>query len=156
MTPPSMQILESSRLTAIVQALQDARQIPQELVFLGGPSSAPGYDFHALVGRFGATQRVEWQAPVPFFAIPLGRFGKAPATATLAPFLHAAYVARPVALPWLGEAATAPEAMGGWRPSAGVGALLFFDLLRVDVARGLRDGRWSASVDVGRAFWGVL
>ena len=77
-------------------------------------------------------------------------------TATLAPFLHAAYVARPVALLRLGEAATAPQAMGGWRPSAGVGALLFFDLLRVDVARGLRDGRWSASVDVGRAFWGVL
>ena len=32
----------------------------------------------------------------------------------------------------------------------------FFDLLRVQLARGLRNGRWSFSVDVAREFWGVL
>jgi hypothetical protein len=29
-------------------------------------------------------------------------------------------------------------------------------LLRVDVARGLRDGRWTFSLDVGRTLWAVL
>ncbi|HWJ23081.1 MAG TPA: hypothetical protein VNS52_12075, partial [Gemmatimonadaceae bacterium] len=129
---------------------------PQELVFLGGPASAPGYDFHSHVGRFGATQRVEWRTPVPFVAVPLGRFGHAPASATLAPFVHAAYVARPVTLDRLGGTGGTSAGAGGWHPSAGVGALFFFDLLRVDLARGLRDGRWSASVDVGRDFWGIL
>jgi hypothetical protein len=38
----------------------------------------------------------------------------------------------------------------------GVGAQLFFDLLRVDVARGLRDGRWTFSMDLAREFWGIL
>ena len=128
---------------------------PQELVFLGGPTSAPGYDFHSLVGRFGATERLEWRMPVPFVGVPLGRFGRVPGSATLAPFAHTAYVARPVALDRLGGPA-AGALVGGWRPSVGVGALFLFDLLRVDVARGLRDGRWSASVDLSRDFWGIL
>jgi hypothetical protein len=38
----------------------------------------------------------------------------------------------------------------------GVGALTIFDLLRLDVARGLRDGRWTFSVDVSREFWAIL
>jgi hypothetical protein len=44
----------------------------------------------------------------------------------------------------------------GWFPSVGIGALTVFDILRFDVARGLRDGRWTFSVDVGRDFWGIL
>jgi hypothetical protein len=31
-----------------------------------------------------------------------------------------------------------------------------FDLVRVQVARGLRNGRWSVNVDVARDFWGLL
>jgi hypothetical protein len=31
-----------------------------------------------------------------------------------------------------------------------------FDLVRLDVARGLRDGRWLFSLDVTRTFWGVM
>ncbi len=41
-------------------------------------------------------------------------------------------------------------------PSVGLGALSFFDLLRVDVARGLRDGRWTFSIDLSRDFWSIL
>jgi hypothetical protein len=37
-----------------------------------------------------------------------------------------------------------------------VGALVLFDLLRVDVARGLHDGRWIFSVDLMRDLWRVL
>jgi hypothetical protein len=43
-----------------------------------------------------------------------------------------------------------------WKPSVGVGALSIFDLLRVDVARGLHKGRWTFNLDVNRAFWPVL
>ena len=125
---------------------------PQELVFLGGPTSAPGYDFHELAGRFGATQHVEWRLPVPFPSLPLGRFGRTSPSATLAPFVHVAYLAR-------AAGATRPgyhTRGAGWYPSLGLGTQLLFDLLRVDVARGLSDGRWSFSVDASREFWGIL
>jgi hypothetical protein len=37
-----------------------------------------------------------------------------------------------------------------------VGLLSVFDLLRFDVARGTRDGRWSFYFDVSRDFWPIL
>ncbi|NUQ21272.1 MAG: hypothetical protein HOQ09_09965 [Gemmatimonadaceae bacterium] len=120
---------------------------PQELVFLGGPTSGPGYDFHSFVARAGVTQHVELRLPVPFVPIDLGRFGRAPGEAHLAPFAHAIWVDRPIA---------SPSGRGGIYPSVGVGVLSPFEFLRVDVARGLRDGRWTFSVDVAREFWSVL
>jgi hypothetical protein len=53
------------------------------------------------------------------------------------------------------EASFAPD-RAGWYPGVGIGALLFFDLLRVDVARGLRNGRWTFSLDVTRDLWPIL
>jgi outer membrane translocation and assembly module TamA len=41
-------------------------------------------------------------------------------------------------------------------PSIGAGYLTPFNLLRLDVARGLRNGRWTFSVDVSKEFWSVL
>ena len=120
---------------------------PQAMVYLGGPTTAPGYDFHALAGRLGASGRAEWRTPIPFPAIPLGRYGNTGRAATMAPYVGTAYLARPAAF---------RPTEGGWYPSAGVGVLTLFDLVRFDVARGLRDGRWSFSVDVGRDFWGIL
>jgi hypothetical protein len=120
---------------------------PQHLVYLGGPTSAPGYRYHGLAGEFGFGQRIEWRSPVPFPALRLGRFGTAPASATLAPFLHLAYIDQPV---------TPRRSDNGWYPAAGIGALFLFDLLRVDVARGLRDGRWTFSVDLMQDLWRVL
>ena len=122
----------------------------QELVYLGGPTSGPGYRFHEFVGELGGTVRAEWQTPVPFPSLPLGRFGRTAGQATLAPFAHAVYLARPVAGPLGGRD------RGGWYPAVGVGAITLFDVLRFDAARGLRDGRWTFSVDASRAFWGVL
>jgi hypothetical protein len=124
---------------------------PQELVYLGGPLSAPGYDYHELVGGVGASQRVEWRSPVPFPSLSLGRFGRTAPTATLAPYAHVAYVARAAPSSRDGERRPA-----GWYPSVGLGTQLLFDLLRVDVARGLRDGRWSFSLDLSRVLWGIL
>lgn len=121
----------------------------QDRVYLGGPVTGPGYRFHELVGRFGASQRVEWRAPVPFPSLSLGRYGRSPANATLAPYAHTMYVA--------GRSPRYDvDAPAGWFPSIGVGAYVFFDLVRVDVARGLRDGRWTFGLDVTRDFWRVL
>jgi hypothetical protein len=44
----------------------------------------------------------------------------------------------------------------GLYTSAGMGVLFFYDLLRADVARGLRDGQWRFSIDIDRSFWGML
>jgi hypothetical protein len=131
----------------------------EELAFFGGPLTGPGYDFHSIAATAALAQRVEWRLPIPFPPFSLGRFGRSPARATLAPFAHI-LVARPVLRdlrtnefglilrqwggPWLGY------------PSVGVGLLTVFDLLRFDVARGLKDGRWTFNVDVTRDFWRVL
>jgi hypothetical protein len=122
---------------------------PQEFVYLGGPTTAPGYAFHELVGRFGASQRLEGRVSIPFPAFSLGRYGNTGKSATLAPYVNAAYLAR-VSGP------TRFSRSAGWYPSVGVGTLTVFDLLRFDVAKGLRDGRWSFSVDVIRDFWSIL
>jgi hypothetical protein len=119
----------------------------QHLVYLGGPTSGPGYDFHEFVGRGGVSQRIEYRFLAPFFGIPLGRFGRAPGTITLAPFATTV---------WIDRAADFKPSRQGWYPGVGLGALTLFDVLRLDVARGLRNGRWTFSVDIGRDFWSVL
>ena len=143
--PVGDQRLVMRTTVAAVGAVPDVP--PQALVFLGGPSTGPGYEYHAFVGQVGASQHVEWRLPVPFVSIPLGRFGRAPASATLAPFGHAVYLRHP---------ASFVEERDGWYPALGVGALALFDLLRFDVARGLRDGRWTFSVDFSRTYWPIL
>jgi len=141
------------RLVLETVAAGAAGRVPaQELAFLGGPVTAPGYEFHALAGRAGVGQRAEWQFAVPFPSLSLGRYGRSPGTATLAPYAHLAAVWRPDTA----RAGLAPARAGAY-PALGVGALSFFDLVRVDVARGLgRGGRWLFTVDVARDFWRVL
>jgi hypothetical protein len=112
---------------------------PEHRVFFGGPITGPGYDAHSLVSRAALSQRLEWQFKVPFVGIPLGAWGRAPATLTVAPYANAV---------WLEGSAL--------RPSVGVGALTLFDLLRFDVAKGIKDGRWIFSFDVSRDFWAIL
>ena len=119
----------------------------QHLVYLGGPTSGPGYEFHEFVGRGGVSQRIEWRFLAPFVPIPLGRYGRAPGAITLAPFATAV---------WVDRSAPFKAARQGWYPAIGLGALTVFDVLRLDVARGLRNGRWTFSVDIGRDFWSVL
>ena len=129
----------------------------QHLVFVGGPTTAPGYDFHQFSGRAGGSQRLEVQFPVPFVSVPLGRYGRTPAAITLAPFANAAWLNRSIFARKPGETLQllVPE-RDGWHPSVGLGTLILFDLVRFDVARGFRDGRWTFSVDVSRDFWSIL
>ncbi len=123
---------------------------PQWLQFAGGPWSGPGYAFHAFAGQYVASPRVEWRVGVPFLPVPLGRYGTAPGRAQLAPYVQAVF---------LGGAAQEREIsryQEGVYPSAGLGVLLFYDLLRVDVSRGLHRGTWRLAIDIDRAFWGIL
>lgn len=113
----------------------------QEMVYFGGTVSAPGYRYHSLVDDAAVSQRVELQFPVPFPALSLGRFGRSAATASLAPFVSAVGLRG-----------------SGIYPSVGLGAIVLFDLIRLDVARGLRSdaGVTTWSVDVTRAFWSIF
>jgi hypothetical protein len=140
----------SSRLLfhTVAAAVFSGDTVPaQHLVYLGGPTTGPGYDFHEFVGRAGVSQRIEYRFLAPFVPIPLGRFGSVPGTITLAPF---------ATVVWIDRSAAFKTTRQGWYPSIGLGALTIFDVLRLDVARGLRDGRWTFSADVGRDFWSVL
>ena len=128
-------------------AVTPASAPPQEQVLLGGPITGPGYGYHQFAAAFGASQHVEWRSPLPFPSVPLGAFGTTPASFTLAPYAHVIYVDR--------SAAFAPHAQG-WYPSLGIGASFFFDLLRVDLARGLRNGGWTFGVDVTHDLWSIL
>jgi hypothetical protein len=121
---------------------------PQEWLWFGGPLTAPGYAYHELGAFAGISQRVEWRTPIPAPSIPLGRFGKVPGEATLAPFVQGTFARRA-----LDTDAAHPTAV---YPSVGVALMPLFDLVRLQLARGLRNGRWTFNFDVSRDFWGVL
>ena len=120
----------------------------QEALYFGGPVSAPGYAFHELSTSAALSQRIEWRTPVPAPSIPLGRFGRVPGQATLAPFVQGSLVRA-----WNGDPLAHPT---GVYPSVGVALMPFYELLRFQVAHGLRHGRWSFDVDLSREFWAIL
>ena len=127
----------------------------QELMYFGGPVSGAGYDFHQFAARAGLSQRLEWRSPIPFFALPLGRFGKIPSTATFAPYAQViALAGAPVTISRSGI--PIPPSAAGAYPAIGAGLLTFFDLVRFDVSRGLRNGRWLFAFDVNPEFWSIL
>jgi len=134
-------------LRTTIAAVTPSDAPPQDQVLLGGPITGPGYAFHQFAAALGGSQRVEWRTPLPFWSVPIGAYGKTPASFTLAPYAHVVYVDRSASF-------AAPAE--GWYPSVGVGALFFFDLLRVDVARGMRDGTWYFGVDVTHDLWSIL
>ena len=126
----------------------------QELFYFGGPVSAPGYDFHQLGGRAALSQRIEWRSPIPFIPVPLGRFGRIPASATLAPY--AAFVGIAGSRVTIQRDGQFLTTVPGGYTALGAGLLTFFDLVRFDVSRGLRNGRWLFAFDVNPEFWSVL
>jgi hypothetical protein len=146
----------------IAAATHASGQMPaQSLVYFGGPMTGPGYQFHTLVADRAVSQRLEMQTPLPFPSVSLGRFGRSPSRITLAPYVGAVAIHAPdssaVGTSVLGPARDRLFSRpSGVYASAGLGLLFFFDVLRVDVARGLRGGRWMFSLDANRSFWGVL
>jgi hypothetical protein len=130
------------------------------LVYFGGPVSAPGFDYHSLKSTSAIAEHLEWQFPVPFPSFSLGRFGRVPGSAMLAPYVHAVAtfsdycgtvtgIGTPICV--LGGTPAAVH------PSIGAAILSPFNLLRVDVAKGFgHGGRWTFNVDVSREFWRIL
>ena len=142
----------------------------ENLAFFGGPMTAPGYAYHSLFSVAGGSLRSEWQFPAPFPEFSLGRFGRVPARGALAPFANVVYLSESgncaVQVSQISARSTSPparpsadgclsRAKAGY-PSIGVGYLSPFNLIRFDVARGLRDGRWAFYVDISRDFWRIL
>jgi hypothetical protein len=130
-----------------------------DLVYLGGPVSAPGYDYHAAVARAGYYGHAELRLPAPFPAFSLGRYGRVPGRGTFAPYAHLAGTDGGPGRCTLdltgsvGPCQLPPRTM----PSFGAAYLTPFDLIRIDVARGVgRTGRWMFYVDVTRDFWSIL
>jgi hypothetical protein len=119
----------------------------QDLVYFGGPVSGPGYGYHEFGGNAGVSQRLEWRHPAWAIPIPLGRFGPLRMPVTLAPFAQAI---------WMDSSVPSGAEPAGWHESVGLGILSLFDALRFDVARGLRNGRWTFAVDFSRDFWRIL
>ena len=115
----------------------------QRLFLLGGRGTVPGYRFRPWGGD----------------RVLLGRVGGA---ADLAPPWIRARVRASAGWTEIGGAGERAagrlgvDGSGGLRPSGGAGLGLFWDLLRVNVDRGLRDGRWSLNVSVDPEFWPVL
>jgi hypothetical protein len=161
--------IASHRLVLHTLAALSTNAYPlEDLVYFGGPSSAPGYDYHTLWGGSGVSQRVEWRAPAPFIPFSLGRFGRVPGRGSIAPFATLAHVGGALDCVRLvdDERSKPPvpkrphigciDRDSRAYPSIGIGYLTPFDLIRFDVARGLRDGRWAFYVDVSREFWRIL
>jgi hypothetical protein len=128
----------------------------QARAYFGGPISAPGYPLHSLSGPIGSATRIEMQAPIPFIAIPLGRFGRVPGQAHLAPYASYAIVGGDPCFSVTTLVGNGCPARFTGYPSVGIGLLTVFDMLRFDVARGLRHGGWMFNVDVSRGFWNIL
>jgi hypothetical protein len=146
-------------LSSSTQLMFGTRAAPQWLAFAGGPLSGPGYDFHEFAGTAILSQRIEARIPIPAPSIALGKYGRSPARVTIAPFAHA--VALGGATYVTPHPLSSPTTVRRFRPSAvypaaGVGLLFFYDLIRADIARGLRDGHWRFSIDIDRAFWSVM
>ena len=131
----------------IAGTLAGARVPVQSLVLLGGPVSGPGYDFHEFRARSGVSSRIEWQFPLFGVPLALGRYGRITMPVSLAPFGQAI---------WVDARQGSPTEHSGWFPALGVGVLTGFDYLRLDVARGLRGGRWTFAVDFTRELWRIL
>ena len=111
------------------------------------PGERSGLRLSRVRGRPGRHAAARVAAPPrPSWPVPLGRFGKSPPRMTLAPFAHTVYLAK----------SRSAKRATGWYPAIGIGALLFFDAIRLDAARGLRDGRWTFSVDLTQELWRVL
>ncbi|MBI4521221.1 MAG: hypothetical protein HY701_10315 [Gemmatimonadetes bacterium] len=115
---------------------------PKQMRFLlGGRETLPGYAYRSFSGDRLALARLEGSTPL---YSPLVR-GRA--------FAAAGYAGP------RGAAMVDDGGLGGTgsvRTSVGVGLGLGFDILRVDVARGLNSGEWQLLFSVNRSFWAWL
>ena len=137
-----------SELSVDVAAGAAIGEVPrQQLFLLGGRGTVPGYDFRAYGGDRFATARVTYAAELlrPFVR---GRVFAAAGSVRQGGELD----------PFQGGVVRPPlELRRGSMYSVGAGLGLLFDIIRVDVARGLGDGgRWEVIVEANPSFWDFL
>ena len=110
----------------------------QSLFLLGGRGTLPGYDFHSFAGQaFWLAQGVVTH-PLSHPWLGVRAFAA----------LGASYLADPSVTP----ASWAATDTDGIRASVGLGLSLGWDVLRLDLARGLRGGRWELIFSVDPQF----
>ncbi|HSG07433.1 MAG TPA: hypothetical protein VLA36_03680, partial [Longimicrobiales bacterium] len=123
--------------TQVAAGAATLRTPVQELFLLGGPGTLPGHDFRSYVGRRFWLARVEGTHPLVPPWVSLRSFAAVGATQL--------------------ASATLPD---GWqdrdsqgvRASVGAGLSFGWNVLRLDAARGLRDGRWEIIFSVDPRF----
>jgi hypothetical protein len=115
----------------------------QRLFLMGGPGTLPGYDIRAFAGdRFGlATAELTRDLVAPWVR------GRLTAAAGWTGFRSSSLPAG-----WTDAGSTS-----GVKTSAGAGVGLFWDIVRVDLARGLdRGGRWQVVLSVTPGLWDFM
>jgi hypothetical protein len=125
----------------------------QQLFLLGGRETLPGYAYRSFLGEAFGTAQLELSRQIasPWLGVRLlGATGLAgwlggPPDSAASPAASAAWTtwnARPTA---------------GLRTSIGAGASFFYDILRLDLVRGLNDGgEWQLLFSVTPRVWGFL
>ncbi len=119
--------------------MTSSSSIAQQLFVIGGSGTLPGYDYRSFAGRRAAVVNVQVTNAVWGHWLGARIVGAAGATdrlrGTTAVDLHAWPVRQ----------------TGGLRASAGAGVALFWNMLSVDVVRGLNDGHWQLDLSASRA-----
>jgi hypothetical protein len=122
---------------------------PSRSFVLGGRATLEGEPFRGYGGRAAAWGRLDWRVPVPFPAIPLGRFASTGRQLIVAPFAAVGWTTGPMTgVPWV--------ASDGVRPVVGLSVEAFHRLLRVDAGWAPRTGTVGVTVDVRRSLWPIL
>jgi hypothetical protein len=126
---------------------------PQRLFLLGGVNTLPGYDYRGFVGDAFALVDAEvtrdlWRPWVR---------GRLLAAAGWSDLLWFDDIADdPMAAGPLPTRDWNARVTGGIRPSLGIGVGIFFDILRIDLARGLDGGSWQFLLSVHPDLWPIL
>jgi hypothetical protein len=119
---------------------------PQGEFLLGGRGTVPGYDFRSYGGHTFAFARAGYAAEL-FRPFVRGRVFAAAGWADR----------RSDAIPFVPTTTIVPQLRTGTMYSVGAGVGLLFDIIRIDVARGLGEGgMWEVIVEANPSFWDFL
>jgi hypothetical protein len=118
---------------------------PQSAFLLGGRNTLPGYPYRGFAGDVFALADVSLEHAIlqPFLGLRLSAAAgwASPIDPVDAP---AEFLAWPIG------------GTDGIRPSVGAGVAIFYDILRLDLHRGLRGGGWTLLLSVRPDLWGML
>ena len=118
----------------------------QRLFLIGGPGTLPGYDIRSFAGdRFGlASAELTRDVFAPWVR------GRLTAAAGWTAFGSSS-------LPAGWDVGYPTSATGGVKSSVGAGVGLFWDIIRLDLARGLNSGgRWQLVLSVTPTLWDFM